>query len=112
MKNPVASGGATGLENASFPGENDDSSNAPNAPKTAATQENLLRNPRAVREAKLELLRDAVHELAGFIQIHASICQSCAEAGDDAGLIHSLGRLVIYTRHAAKIGNDLREARR
>ncbi len=65
-------------------------------------------NPRAVREAKLELLREALHEVCGFIQLHASVCQDLAEAGDNAGLIHSLGRLIGYTKHAARAGNDLR----
>jgi hypothetical protein len=34
-----------------------------------------------------------------------------AEAADDAGLIHSIGRLVIYTKHAARVGNELRDLR-
>jgi hypothetical protein len=68
-----------------------------------------LRSPRAVREAKLELLREAVHEACAFIRLHAEACQSLAEAGDNAGLIHSIGRLVIYTKHAARVGNELRD---
>lgn len=52
-----------------------------------------------------------MHEACGFIQIHANVCQDLAEAGDNAGLIHSLGRLIIYTKHAAKIGNELRALR-
>jgi hypothetical protein len=75
-------------------------------------QENLLRNPRAVKEARLELLREAVHEACGFIRLHAEACQSLVEAGDDAGLLHSLGRLVIYTKHAARVGNELRNLRK
>jgi hypothetical protein len=74
-----------------------------------APAQDKFRNPRAVKEARLELLREAVR---GFIQIHANVCQDLAEAGDNAGLIHSLGRLVIYTKHAAKIGNELRELRK
>jgi hypothetical protein len=34
-----------------------------------------------------------------------------AEAGDDAGLLHSLGRLITYTKHAARTGIELRETR-
>jgi hypothetical protein len=76
-----------------------------------AWQAQNLRNPRAVREAKLELLREEVHEACGFIRLHASVCQDLAEAGDDAGLLHSLGRLVAYVKHAARAGNDLRAIR-
>jgi hypothetical protein len=76
-----------------------------------AWQAEIERNPRAVREAKLELLREAIHEACGFIRLHASVCQDLAEAGDDAGLLHSLGRLVAYAKHAARAGNDLRAIR-
>jgi hypothetical protein len=75
-------------------------------------QAEILRNPCAVREARLELLREAVHEACGFIRLHAEACQPLVEAGDDAGLLHSLGRLVIYTKHAARIGNELRDLRK
>jgi hypothetical protein len=68
-------------------------------------------NPRAVREAKLELLRDALHEACGFIRIHAEVCQALAEAGDDAGVLHALGRLITYANHAARTGRDLRTLR-
>jgi hypothetical protein len=78
---------------------------------TAARQAQNHRNPRAVEEARLELLREAIHEACAFIRLHAEACQSLAEAGDDAGLLHSLGRLVAYTRHAAKSGSDLRAVR-
>lgn len=70
-----------------------------------------ITNPRAVKEARLLLLREAVHEACAFIRLHADACQSLAEAGDDAGLIHSIGRLVIYTKHAARAGNELRDLR-
>jgi hypothetical protein len=108
MKNPAA-GGATGLDKtSSLPGGIDDPSNAP---EIATAQAEILRNPRAVKEARLELLREAIHEACGFIRLHAEVCQGLAEAGDDAGLIHSLGRLVAYTKYAARSGNDLRAVR-
>jgi hypothetical protein len=91
----------------SFPGGNDNSGSNP--PKTK-TQDNF-RNPRAVREVQLELLREALHEACGFIRIHAEVCQALAEAGDDAGVLHALGRLVMYARHAARTGRDLRTLR-
>lgn len=81
------------------------------APKTAPAQAEILRDPRAVREAKLELLREAVHEACGFIRIHAEVCQTLAEAGDDAGMVHSLARLVAYAKHAEHIGSELRAVR-
>ncbi len=86
-------------------GEADNSKIAHNRPGTQA------RNPAAVREVKLELLREAIHEACGFIRLHGEACQNLAEAGDDAGLLHSLSRLISYTRFAAKSGNDLRTIR-
>jgi hypothetical protein len=85
--------------------------NLPNTAAGLAAQAKILRNPRAVREARLELLREAIFEACGFIRLHAEGCQISAEAADDAGLIHSIGRLVIYTKHAARVGNELRDLR-
>jgi hypothetical protein len=79
---------------------------------TAPAQAEILRNPRAVREARLELLREAVHEACGFIQLHAEACQLLIEALDDVGLLHSLARLGFYTDHAAKVGDELRDLRK
>jgi hypothetical protein len=107
MKSPTA-GGAAGLDKTSLPGGNDGASNAP---EIAPARAKFLRNPRAVREAKLLLFREAIFEACAFARIHAEVCQDLAEACDDAGLIHSLGRLVLYTKEAAKLGNDLRALR-
>jgi hypothetical protein len=71
-----------------------------------AQAQGKFRNPRAVREAKRELLREAVHEACGFIRLHAETCQLNAEAGDDTGAIYSLGRLIAFAKFAAKSGND------
>jgi hypothetical protein len=95
-------GGAAGLGKTSSLGNRDMAQNHP-APQAE--------NPRAVREAKLELLREAIHEACGFIRLHAEVCQTLAEAGDDAGLIHSLSRLILYAKEAARSGNDLRAVR-
>jgi hypothetical protein len=84
----------------------------PNSHPRQNTQAQNLRSPRAVREAKLELLREAMHEACGFIRLHAEACQSLAEAGDDAGLLHSLGRLIAYAKEAAAAGRDLRNVRK
>lgn len=81
------------------------------APRTTPSQAEFLRAPHAVREAKLELLREAAHETCGFIRIHAEVCQSLAETGDNAGLLHSLGRLVLYAKEAGRHGNELRAIR-
>jgi hypothetical protein len=59
-----------------------------------APAQDKFRNPRAVREAKRELLREAVHEACGFIRLHAETCQLNVEAGDDTGAVYSLGRLI------------------
>jgi hypothetical protein len=77
----------------------------------AARQAPNPRNPIAVREAKLELLREAIHEACGFIRLHGEGCQISVEAGDDTGAIYSLSRLIAHTKHAARIGIDLRAIR-
>jgi hypothetical protein len=79
--------------------------------KAPAPAQAVLRDP-AVKEARLELLREEIFEACGFIRIHAKVCQDLADANDNAGLIHSIGRLVIYTKHAAEVGNELRELRK
>src|ERR1700726_2002312 len=99
--------GMGGLADCSFPGGNVRET----APNSAADQAEILRNPRAVAEARLELLREAIFDACSFIQLHADACQTVAKAHDDAGLLHSLGRLVIYAQHAARAGNDLRASR-
>ena len=78
----------------------------------APAQAEILRNPRAVKEARLELLREEIFEACGFIRIHAKVCQDLADAGDNAGLLHSLGRLISYAKHADRAGNELRELRK
>src|SRR6476646_7013213 len=72
------------------------------AQNSAPNQAKILRNPRAVKEARLELLREAIHESCAFIRIHAETCQLNAEAGDDTGAIYSLGRLIAFATFAAK----------
>jgi len=104
MKNPTA-GGAAGLDKTSLLGRS-----PPNAPEIAPAQAEILRNPRAVKEARLELLREGIFEACGFVQLHADVCQDLAQA-DDVGLLHSLGRLIAYTKHAARLGIDLRAIR-
>ncbi len=70
------------------------------------------RNPRAVEEVKRELLRESLHETCGFLRLHAEACQTLAEASDDAGLIHSLRRLILYAKEAARTGVELRDLRK
>jgi hypothetical protein len=101
---PPRGGCADGPEVVCFGGERPSDNTPP--PKYQAPS-----SDRAVREARLELLREAVHESCGFIRLHAETCQLLIEAGDDAGLIHSLGRLILYTKEAARSGNDLRAVR-
>jgi hypothetical protein len=62
---------------------------------------------RAVLDARLELLREAIGEQAGFIQIQAYIVQMFASLGDDAGVAYALKRLVTHARAAAQTANEL-----
>jgi hypothetical protein len=60
------------------------------APKTAPSQAEISRDPRAVREAKLELLREAIFENLGAISLFAETAKLLIEARDDAGMAHSV----------------------
>jgi hypothetical protein len=62
---------------------------------------------RAVREARLKLLREAIGEQAGLIQIQADIVQMFASLGDDAGVTYALKRPVAHARAAAQTANEL-----
>jgi hypothetical protein len=105
MKNPTA-GCAAGLENASLPGGTDCPSNAP---EIAPAQENLLRNPRAVREAKRLLKLEFLHECAGRIQIHAALVKTFAEIGDRAGVCYAMRQLFAHAKAAHPIYLELRD---
>jgi hypothetical protein len=106
-QNPPESGalaGATGSGDAvCFGGER--------PPVSTTPQKYQASSDHAVREARLELLREAIHEACWFVQLHAAACQTLAEAGDDAGLLHSLARPILYAKEAARSGNDLRALR-
>ncbi len=74
-------------------------------------QDNLLRNPRAVREAKLELTRDLLHEALGWARIYAATAQTFAEIGDDTGALFSLGQFHKAASAACQAGRLIREGR-
>jgi hypothetical protein len=112
-KPPLGDGGLSGMSKAASL-DNPGSPPKPNKQvlsQAPAAQTAISRNARAVREARLELLREAVFEACGFIRLHAEVCQTLADVGDDAGLLHSLGRLIAFTKEAARGGSDLRAIR-
>jgi len=96
-----------GLQEASLLGSKNGSVN----PTKSAQRQAESRNHAVVIEAKRELLREAVHEACGFVRLHAEVCQALAEAGDDGGLLHSVARLIAFTKHVARVGSDLRTLR-
>lgn len=70
--------------------------------------EQTRRDQRAVDHAKLQPLRDFVHEMCGFIILNAEAVQIAAEQGDDVSLGYSLRRLVLHAKAAAKSANEVR----
>lgn len=92
---------ATGLQNTSSLVGRDEQSNIPDARSGQAS------NPRAVREARRELLLADICEHAGFILIQAELVQTYASIYDEAGIRYALKRAVAYFRAAATSANEL-----
>ena len=69
----------------------------------------ILRNPRAVREAKRLLKLEFLHECAGGIAVHAALVQTFAEIGDTAGTLYALKRLFAHAKAAHAVYVDLRQ---
>jgi hypothetical protein len=85
--------------------ENIDSSE--NSQIERPAQAEILRNPRAVREAKLELLREAIFENLGAVSLFAETAKLLIEARDDAGMAHSVKMGAHHFRAAAATVNEL-----
>jgi hypothetical protein len=79
------------------------------APNSVPDQASLLRNPRAVREAKRLLKLEFLRECAGGIQIHAALVQTFAEIGDATGACHALRQLFAHAKIAHPIYLELRD---
>ena len=84
------------------------------APKTASSQAEISRDPRAVREARRQLNLEFLHECAGGIAVHASLVQTFAEIGDPAGACYALKRLFAHVNAVhpvyAELCDESREA--
>lgn len=80
---------------------------SPIAPKTAPSQAEISRDPRAVREAKLELLREAIFENLGAVSLFAETAKLLIEARDDAGMAHSVKMGALRYRAAVVTVNEL-----
>jgi hypothetical protein len=100
-----ALGAAAGLGNTSLAGGLDDSEiNRPNA-KTQA------RNPAAVREAKIALVRDLLRESLCFARLYAEVGQMLLDAEDDAGVLHALRNFRHAANAACEAGRQIRALR-
>lgn len=100
--NEPAGGQPAGSGNASLPTSGDSPNHTSSDP---AKQAALL------RRAKLDLLRDALHEALGFAKLYADVAQSLTEVGDDAGTLHALGNFRAAAKVACQAGRDIRELR-
>jgi hypothetical protein len=76
-------------------------------PNSVPNQAEILRNPRAVREAKLELLREAIFENLGAVSHFAETARLLIEVRDDAGMAHSVKMGAHHYRAAAATVNEL-----
>jgi len=74
----------------------------PNSPIQAQ-----VTNPHAVREAKLELLRDAIFENLGAVSLFAETAKLSIEARDDAGMRHAVKMGAQHYRAAVVTANEL-----
>jgi hypothetical protein len=97
-----------GLADSSFPG----GKVRDTAPNFAPDQAEILRNPRAVREATIASILDESHWLLGGLTVHASIAQQYAELGDARGFLYSLDRVVEQAIRAGAEGIELRKIRK
>src|ERR1700730_8006797 len=77
------------------------------APNSAPNEAELLHNPRAVREAKLELLREAIFENLGAVSPFAETAKLSIEARDDAGMRHAVKMGAHHYRAAVVTANEL-----
>jgi len=82
------------------------------APNFAPDQAEILRNPRAVREATIASILDESHWLLGGLTVHASIAQQYAELGDARGFLYSLDRVVEQAIRVGAEGIELRKIRK
>jgi hypothetical protein len=72
-------------------------------------QAKILRNSRAVREAKRLLKLEFLHECAGGIAVHAGLVQTFAEIGDPSGACYALRQLFAHVKAAHPIYLELRD---
>jgi hypothetical protein len=103
IENP-AHGCVAGLGNLSCSAA-DNPEISPNTPSAQA------RNPRAVREAKLELVRDLLRESLGFALLYASVAQQLNEVRDDFGTLIALRNFRAAANAACEAGRQIRDSR-
>jgi len=63
-------------------------------------------SPAAQRE-RLAQIREHIHELCGFLRIHAELAQTYAALGDDAGLGYALEHVGLFAKAALEGRVDL-----
>jgi hypothetical protein len=101
-ENPAARGALAGLNDA-FPGGNCSPQNTKSQP---LAQDNS-RNYQDVREAKLELQREAIFENLGAVRLFVETAQLLIEARDDAGMTHAVKMGAHHYRAAVQTTNEL-----
>lgn len=77
------------------------------ARNSASTQAEILRNPAAAREAKLELLRESIFESLGAVRLFIETAQLLIDARDDAGVCHSIRMGALHFKAAVASANEL-----
>jgi hypothetical protein len=83
------------------------SANASDTAPNSAPKAEILRNPHAVREAKLELMRETIFENLGAVSLFADIAKLSIDVGDDAGMRHAVKMGAHHYRAAVVTANEL-----
>jgi hypothetical protein len=104
QKEDPALGAAAGLPDASLLGSLDTQDIAP---KPAPAQDKVKRNPVAVLEARLELMRDDLVANITQASLHFDVALAMLSATDDVGLLYALRRVRAYWQSIAADAKEL-----
>ena len=103
QKENPALGAAAGLRDASLQGSLDN----PETIKSKPTTQGTSRNPVAVREARLELIREAIFENLGGARLFIETAQLLIDARDDTGMAHAVKMGAHHYRAAVLLAKDI-----
>jgi len=95
--------GQAGLAHSSLLDSLDNRENA----KNSSPVQDISRDPAAVREARLELIREAIYENLSGCRLFIETAQLLIEARDDAGMAHAISMGGHHYRAAVVTAKEL-----